>query len=82
MPQLLDRGKASLLEEAKLVEELQALIEAKGLRIEVNVPRVSGPFTTATLSRIIEDNLPAGTIPGEVVMACPSCIACTCMICW
>jgi len=61
-----DTEKSSWVEEAKLIEEIQQLIKTKGLKLKYTDHRDDTHRKELT----------------DLVMACPSCIACTCMICW
>jgi hypothetical protein len=61
--------KSSIVEEEQLIKEMQKLIDAKGLNVTLTDKR----------STEVKEKVSSHIGP---VAACPSCIACTCMICW
>ena len=64
--------KSSWLEEKLLIEEIRKVVELKGLNITITEARKPD----AQLEQLNLEKF------NDLVRACPSCIACTCMICW
>lgn len=64
-------SKASRIEEEQLLKEMRRLIEVKGLDVQIQDNR---PQEAKEVMKDLLDK--------SIVYACPSCIACTCMICW